>query len=102
VRGDVPAAVKTNMELWIGCVAGALEQQEFLTLLRGVGFSNPSIEATRIYKAEDAAAFLVGSGLAPNEFASEIDGKFMGAFVRATKPLACCVPGSECCGPDCS
>src|SRR3954466_6767134 len=54
VRGDVPAAVKSNMELWIGCVAGALEEQEFLTLLRDVGFSNPSIEATRIYKAEDA------------------------------------------------
>jgi arsenite methyltransferase len=102
VRGDVPAAVKTNMELWIGCVAGALEEQEFLTLLRDVGFRNPLIEATRIYKAEDAAAFLVGSGLAPNEFASDIDGKFMGAFVRATKPLACCVPGSECCRPDCS
>jgi SAM-dependent methyltransferase len=95
VRGDVPAAVKSNMELWIGCVAGALEEQEFLTLLRDVGFANPSIEATRIYKAEDAAAFLVGSGLEPNEFASAIDGKFMGAFVRATKPAA------PCCGPGC-
>jgi arsenite methyltransferase len=95
VRGDVPAAVKTNMDLWIGCVAGALEEQEFLTLLLDVGFSKPSIEATRIYKAEDAAAFLVGTGLAPNEFASEIDGKFMGAFVRATKPA------TPCCGPGC-
>ena len=95
VRGDVPAAVKTNMELWIGCVAGALEEQEFLDLLREVGFAKPSIEPTRVYKAEDAAAFLSGSGLDAIEFASQIDGKFMGAFVRATKPLA------QCCGPDC-
>jgi arsenite methyltransferase len=97
VRGDVPAAVKTNMELWIGCVAGALEEQEFLNLLREVGFENPSIEPTRIYKAADAAAFLTGSGLDAMDFASQIDGKFMGAFVRATKPAkACCGPG--CCG----
>ncbi len=95
VRGTVPAAVKTNMELWIGCVAGALEEQEFLGLLREVGFAKPSIEPTRVYKAEDAAAFLSGSGLDAIEFASQIDGKFMGAFVRATKPLA------QCCGPDC-
>src|SRR5256885_4770723 len=98
VRGDVPAAVKSNVELWIGCVAGALEEQEFLGLLRDVGFTKPSIEPTRIYKAEDAAAFLVGSGLDALDFASQIDGKFMGAFVRATKPLACCIPGSPCCG----
>jgi len=97
VRGDVPAAVKTNMELWIGCVAGALEEQEFLGLLREVGFESPSIEPTRVYKAEDAAAFLTGSGLEAAEFASQIDGKFMGAFVRATKPAdRCC--GSDCCG----
>jgi arsenite methyltransferase len=95
VRGDIPAAVKKNMELWIGCVAGALEEGEFLGLLREVGFAKPSIEPTRVYKAEDAAAFLVGSGLDAAEFASQIDGKFMGAFVRATKPLA------QCCGPEC-
>jgi arsenite methyltransferase len=95
VRGDVPTAVKSNMELWIGCVAGALEEEEFLRLLREVGFAKPSIEPTRIYKAEDAAAFLSGSGLDALEFASQIDGKFMGAFVRATKPLA------QCCGPEC-
>jgi SAM-dependent methyltransferase len=97
VRGDVPAAVKTNMELWIGCVAGALEEQQFLDLLREVGFEKPSIEPTRVYKAEDAAAFLGGSGLDALELASQIDGKFMGAFVRATKPAKpCCGPG--CCG----
>ena len=101
VRGDVPRGVKTNMELWIGCVAGALEEQEFLQLLREVGFVDPSIEPTRIYKAEDAAAFLLGSGLDVLDFASQIDGKLMGAMVRATKPLDCCFPGSPCCGPDC-
>jgi SAM-dependent methyltransferase len=95
VRGDVPAQVKTNMELWIGCVAGALEEQEFLNLLREVGFEKPSIEPTRVYRAEDASAFLAGSGLDAIEFASQIDGKFMGAFVRATKPVA------SCCGPQC-
>ena len=87
VRGDVPPEVKTNMELWIGCVAGALEEQEFLALLRDVGFENPSIEPTRVYKAEDAAAFLAGSGLEAGDFASAIDGKFMSAFVRAAKPV---------------
>ncbi len=95
VRGDVPAAVKTNMELWIGCVAGALEEQEFLNLLHEVGFEKPSIEPTRVYKVKDAAAFLTGTGLDAGEFASQIDGKFMSAFVRATKPV------KNCCGPDC-
>jgi SAM-dependent methyltransferase len=95
VRGDVPAAVKTNMELWIGCVAGALEEQEFLNLLREAGFEKASIEPTRVYKVEDAAAFLTGTGLDAEEFASQIDGKFMSAFVRATKPA------KSCCGPDC-
>jgi SAM-dependent methyltransferase len=97
VRGDVPAAVRSDMELWIGCVAGALEEQEFLGLLREVGFENPSIEPTRFYKAEDAAAFLIGSGLETGDFASEIDGKFLSAFVRATKPVERCC-GPECCG----
>ena len=95
VRGDIPPAVKTNMELWIGCVAGALEEQEFLNLLKEVGFERASIEPTRIYKVEDAAAFLTGTGLDPDEFASQIDGKFMSAFVRAMKP------SRSCCGPDC-
>jgi SAM-dependent methyltransferase len=97
VRGNVPEAARTSMELWVGCVAGALEEQEFLGLLRGVGFENPSIEPTRIYKAEDAAAFLTGTGLEADSFASQIDGKFMGAFVRATKPVASCC-GPSCCG----
>ena len=112
VRGDVPAAVRTNMELWIGCVAGALEEREFLDLLREVGFKKASIEPTRVYKAYDAAAFLSGAGLDATEIASQIDGKFMGAFVRATKPgtapkarrpLASAATESKqpCCGPGC-
>jgi SAM-dependent methyltransferase len=86
VRGETPVEVRKSMELWIGCVAGALEEQEFLSLLRDVGFENPSIEPTRIYRAEDAAAFLAGSGLDVEKFAREIDGRFMSGFVRATKP----------------
>ena len=95
VRGDVPPQVRASMELWIGCVAGALEEQEFLSLLRASGFENPSIEPTRIYKTEDAAAFLSGTGL-DTTVAEDIDGRFMGAFVRATKPASCC--GPSCCG----
>jgi len=101
VRGSVPPTIRKNMELWVGCVAGALEEQEFLSLLREVGFENPSIEPTRVYKAEDAAAFLAGSGVDAETFAREIDGKFFSGFVRATKPLTdptvepCC--GSGCC-----
>ncbi len=95
VRGFVPQEVRNSMELWIGCVAGALEEQEFIRLLRETGFSKPSIEPTRIYKAEDAAAFLSGTNLGALDVASQIDGKFMGAFVRAEKPRACC--GPDCC-----
>ena len=95
VRGFVPEEVRNSMELWIGCVAGALEEQEFLSLLRDAGFAKPSIEPTRIYKAEDAAAFLSGTNLSALEIAAQIDGKFMGAFVRASKPIG------QCCGPNC-
>jgi arsenite methyltransferase len=106
VRGRPPQAVLESMELWIGCVAGALEEQEFIRLLTEVGFEHPSIEPTRIYKAADAAAFLTGTGLDVNELAAEIDGKFMGAFIRATKParapaLAPTPAAKGCCGPDC-
>ncbi|HVF39193.1 MAG TPA: arsenite methyltransferase [Gemmatimonadaceae bacterium] len=99
VRGDVPDAVRKNMELWIGCVAGALEENEFKTLLGSSGFENVDIEPTRIYKGEDAASFLTGAGLDAN-IAPEIDGKFMSAFVRATKPVKAPVAKS-CCGPEC-
>jgi arsenite methyltransferase len=74
------------MELWIGCVAGALEEMEYRDLLADAGFRRVEIEPTRIYKAEDAAAFLIGSGLDPAEFTTQIEGKFMSAFVRGAKP----------------
>ena len=86
VRGHPPADVRRSMELWVGCVAGALEEDEFLALLGDVGFEEASVEPTRVYTAEDAAAFLVNTGLDATTMASEIDGKFMGAFVRARKP----------------
>ncbi len=109
VRGHPPEAVRRSMELWIGCVAGALEEQEFLALLREVGFENPSIEPTRIYEAADAAAFLAGTGLDVQRLAEEIDGRFMGAFIRATKPVrtlgtlpaAAEATTAACCGPSC-
>jgi arsenite methyltransferase len=99
VRGEVPAEVRRSMELWVGCVAGALEEQEFLDLLGDVGFVDASIEPTRVYRSEDARAFLEDAGLATDESVDAIDGKFMAAFVRGTKPAdgsACCAPG--CCG----
>ena len=109
VRGTVPAEVRKNMELWIGCVAGALEELEFLSLLREVGFENPSIEPTRIYETGDAATFLAGTGLDVDRFARAIDGKFMSGFVRATKPGSSpakvkrelAQKTDACCGPEC-
>jgi arsenite methyltransferase len=86
VRGEVPADVRRSMELWVGCIAGALEEQEFLRLLADVGFLSPSIEPTRVYKAEDARAFLKDSGLDADRVSDQLDGAFCSAFVRAIKP----------------
>lgn len=88
VQGPVPAEVRRSMELWVGCVAGALETQEFERLLREVGFEDPSIEPTRVYRLEDARAFLLEAGLDVDRIAPEVDGRFMAAFVRAGKPGA--------------
>jgi SAM-dependent methyltransferase len=107
VRGEAPEAVRRNMELWIGCVAGALEEMEYRDLLADAGFRRVEVEPTRVYKAEDAAAFLAGSGLDAESFARDIDGKFMSAFIRATKPsrlgsASKVLPSSDaCCGPNC-
>jgi arsenite methyltransferase len=105
VRGTVPDEIRKNMELWIGCVAGALEEREFISLLAEAGFENPSIEPTRVYEAKDAAAFLAGTGLDPAVVAPQIEGKFISAFVRGTKPApkSRALPASNeaCCGPDC-
>ena len=104
VRGEVPDAVRSSMELWVGCVAGALEESEFIALLGEVGFEDASIEPTRIYEFEDARAFFSGDDAASEILAREIGGRMMGAFVRATKPAA--TPAAEraartCCGPEC-
>src|SRR6188472_2681851 len=87
VRGEVPDAVRRSMELWIGCVAGALEEMEYRDLLADAGFRRVDVEPTRVYAASDAAAFLTGSGLDAETFAEEIEGKFMSAFIRAVKPV---------------
>lgn len=86
VRGEVPPEVRRSMELWVGCVAGALEEREFETLLLDAGFRDPSLEPTRIYEPEDARTFLEEAGLDLDEFAEAIEGRFMSAFVRARKP----------------
>ncbi len=98
VRGAVPADVRRSMELWVGCVAGALEEQEFRTLLAENGFAGIDIEPTRLYRSEDARVFLQESGVNVDANLAEIDGKFVAAFVRATKPAA---DNARCCGPDC-
>jgi ubiquinone/menaquinone biosynthesis C-methylase UbiE len=85
VRGEMPAAVRRSMELWAGCVAGALEESEYVRLLTEAGFQDVSVEPTRIYEAEDAAGLLAGSGLDTATLAREVDGKFMSAFVRGVK-----------------
>lgn len=86
VRGEVPAQVRRSMELWVGCIAGALEENEFLTLLRDVGFVDPSIEPTRVYEINDAKSFLASAGLDADVVAREVSGRVLSAFVRARKP----------------
>src|SRR5438046_4525441 len=86
VRGTVPPAIRKSVELWIGCVAGALEEQEYREKLAKAGFEAIDLEPTRVYRAEDARDFLAGAGLDAEAIAPEVDGKFMSAFVRARKP----------------
>jgi len=88
VRGAVPAAIRKSVELWIGCVAGALEEQEYRDKLAKVGFEGIKVEPTRVYRVEDARDFLAGSGIDADAGASKVDGKFMSAFIRAHKPHA--------------
>jgi arsenite methyltransferase len=96
VRGHVPVEIKKSLELWAGCVAGALSEEEYLEKLAKAGFDNISIEATRVYKIDDARAFLSNKSLDVDDLARQVGGKFISAFVRATKPAAvCCV--ADCC-----
>ena len=86
VRGEVSPEIRRSMELWVGCVAGALEEKEFESLLLESGFEGASLEPTRVYKAEDARQFLEDAGLDVDHAVDAIDGRFMSAFVRARKP----------------
>ena len=85
-RGEVPDAVRHSMELWVGCIAGALEEKEYQRLLADAGFTEISVEPTRIYEFEDARAVLSGAGLDVDVLAREVSGRIMGAFIRARKP----------------
>jgi hypothetical protein len=95
VRGEVPRAIRRSMELWVGCIAGALGDGEYAAKLAAAGFVDIGIEITRVYNADDAREFLAAEKVDFASVASEIDGKFASAFVRAVKPTACCAPG--CC-----
>jgi arsenite methyltransferase len=96
-RGEMRAEIRKSVLLWVGCVAGALEENEYRAKLAAAGFEQISIEPTRIYDSEDAREVLSGQNLDVDEIAKEVEGKFMSAFVRAVKPQV----GSACCGPDC-
>jgi arsenite methyltransferase len=108
VRGEVPDAIRKSMNLWIGCVAGALSDTDYLAKLQAAGFENAAIEVTRTYSVEDAQDFLAGEGEEALALAQEVDGKFVSGFVRAVKPANAAAgstqapsPASCCCGPGC-
>jgi arsenite methyltransferase len=94
-RGDVPAEVRQNMLLWVGCIAGALQDWEYVAKLAKAGFDGIDVEPTRVYSVEDARTFLSGQGIDVDAMAAAVQGKFISAFIRATKPASCCAPG--CC-----
>jgi arsenite methyltransferase len=96
VRGDVPAEVQRSMELWVGCIAGALKDSDYTGKLARAGFDSIDIEPTRVYSIEDARQFLSGEGIDVDAIAPQVEGKFMSAFIRAVKPSeGCCAPA--CC-----
>jgi arsenite methyltransferase len=95
VRGEVPEDVRQNMLLWVGCIAGALEEYQYVAKLAKAGFDGITIEPTRVYNIEDARTFLNGQGVDVDAIAPQVDGKFMSAFIRGMKPASCCAPG--CC-----
>jgi SAM-dependent methyltransferase len=96
VRGEVPDEVRASMLLWVGCIAGALEEKDYCAELSAAGFAGIEIEPTRIYNLEDARVFLSESGIDVDAIAPLVEGRFVSAFLRATKPVAvCCEPG--CC-----
>jgi SAM-dependent methyltransferase len=94
-KGEMPAEIREKVLLWVGCIAGALEENDYRAKLTAAGFSDVELEPTRIYRVEDARTFLSGQGIDVDAMAPLVDGKFMSAFVRGTKPTSCCAPG--CC-----
>jgi 2-polyprenyl-3-methyl-5-hydroxy-6-metoxy-1,4-benzoquinol methylase len=100
VRGEVPEEVRKSMLLWVGCVAGALEEGDYAAKLEKAGFCSISMEPTRVYSVEDSRTFLAEAGIDVDAIASQIEGKFMSAFIRATKPGAAKAAGG-CCAPGC-
>ena len=97
VRGEVPRDIRKSMELWVGCVAGALSEREYREKLAAAGFESVDIEVTRVYDINDAREFLRSSGINGDTIASQVQDKFVSAFVRAAKPLQ----RKSCCGPTC-
>jgi SAM-dependent methyltransferase len=96
VRGDVPADIRRSMELWVGCIAGALEEREYVAKLQAAGFTGVEVEPWRVYKIDDARAFLTESGVDVDRLAPQVEDRFASAFIRASKPAA-----KSCCGPEC-
>jgi arsenite methyltransferase len=94
-RGAVPDEVRNSMLLWVGCIAGSLQDHEYSAKLTAAGFAAVEIEPTRVYDIEDARVFLSAEGIDVDAIAPQVEGKFMSAFIRATKPNGCCAPG--CC-----
>lgn len=96
-RGEMLPEIRQSVLLWVGCVAGALEENEYRSKLVAAGFEHVELEPTRIYRVEDAREFLSGQGIDVEALAPQVDGKFMSAFVRAVKPN----DAKACCGPTC-
>ena len=96
VRGGVPADIRRNIELWVGCIAGALEERDYAAKLQAAGFADVELEAWRVYDVADARAFLTEKGVDVDAMAPQVEGKFASAFIRARKPEA-----KSCCGPEC-
>jgi arsenite methyltransferase len=96
VRGDVPQEIRRNMELWVGCIAGALRDYDYIAKLAKSGFDSIDIEPTRVYSIQDARQFLASAGIDADAVAPQVEGKFISAFIRAVKPAS-----KDCCGPSC-
>ena len=97
IRGEVPSQIRKSMELWVGCIAGALEEAQYQEKLEAAGFESIEVQPKRIYRVEEAREFLTAAGLDAEEVAPQIKDKFMSAFIRATKPNPSCC-GTDCCG----